>query len=97
MDVCLLCLHVVMSCVDRGLCDGLITRTEESYRVSECMWGHRNPERGPKLGMKGKGMSEGLWTVGYLVIRIDQDMIHTRRHLLTYHYSRSSDSRRPES
>jgi hypothetical protein len=34
MDVCLLCLYVVLSCVGRGLCDGLITRTEESYRVS---------------------------------------------------------------
>jgi hypothetical protein len=35
MDVCLLCLYVVLSCVGRGLCDGLITRPEESYRVSE--------------------------------------------------------------
>jgi hypothetical protein len=26
MDVCLLCLYVVLSCVGRGLCDGLITR-----------------------------------------------------------------------
>jgi hypothetical protein len=33
MDVCLLCLYVVLSCVGRGLCDGLITRPEESYRV----------------------------------------------------------------
>jgi hypothetical protein len=37
MDVCLLCLYVVLSCVDRGLCDGLITRPEESYRVSNCV------------------------------------------------------------
>jgi hypothetical protein len=36
MDVCLLCLYVVLSCVGRGLCDGLITRPEESYRVSVC-------------------------------------------------------------
>jgi hypothetical protein len=30
MDVCLLCLYeyVVLSCVGRGLCDGLITRPE---------------------------------------------------------------------
>jgi hypothetical protein len=28
------CLSVVLSCVGRGLCDGLITRPEESYRVS---------------------------------------------------------------
>jgi phage shock protein PspC (stress-responsive transcriptional regulator) len=34
MDVYLLCLYVVLSCVGRGLCDGLITRPEESYRVS---------------------------------------------------------------
>jgi hypothetical protein len=36
MDVCLLCLYVVLFCVGRGLCDGLITRPEESYRVSVC-------------------------------------------------------------
>jgi hypothetical protein len=40
MDVCLLCLYVVLSCVGRGLCNGLITRPEESYRVSVS----RNPE-----------------------------------------------------
>jgi hypothetical protein len=34
MDVCLLCLYVVLSCVGRGLCDGLITCPKESYRVS---------------------------------------------------------------
>jgi hypothetical protein len=38
MDVCLLCLYVVLSCVGRGLWDGLITRPEESYRVSNDMW-----------------------------------------------------------
>jgi hypothetical protein len=32
------CLYVVLSCVCRGLCDGLITRPEESYRVSVCVW-----------------------------------------------------------
>jgi hypothetical protein len=37
MDICLLCLYVVLSCVGRGLCDGLITRLEESYRVSVCV------------------------------------------------------------
>jgi hypothetical protein len=44
MGVCLLCL---LSCVGRGLCDGLITRPEESYSVSNCMCDYRNPERGP--------------------------------------------------
>jgi hypothetical protein len=34
MGVCLLCLYVMLSRVGRGLCDGLITRPEESYRVS---------------------------------------------------------------
>jgi hypothetical protein len=33
IDVCALCLYVVLSCVGRGLCDGLITSPEESYRV----------------------------------------------------------------
>jgi hypothetical protein len=37
MDVCLLCLYDVLSCVGRGLCDGLINRLEESYRVSVCV------------------------------------------------------------
>jgi hypothetical protein len=35
MDVCLLCLYVVLSCVGRGLCDGLVTRPEESYRMCQ--------------------------------------------------------------
>jgi hypothetical protein len=47
MDVRLLCLYIVLSCVGGGLCDGLITRPEESYRVSNCVCDHRNPERGP--------------------------------------------------
>jgi hypothetical protein len=38
MDVCLLCLYVVLSCVGIGLCDGLITRPEESYHVFNCVW-----------------------------------------------------------
>jgi hypothetical protein len=38
MDVCLLCLYIVLSCVGGGLCDWLITRPEESYRVSNCVW-----------------------------------------------------------
>jgi hypothetical protein len=46
MEVCLLCLYVVLSCVGRGLYDGLITCPEESYRVS-CMCDHRNHKRGP--------------------------------------------------
>jgi hypothetical protein len=30
-----LCFYVVLSCVGRGLCDGLITRPEESYRMCQ--------------------------------------------------------------
>jgi hypothetical protein len=45
MDDCLLCLYVILSYVGRGLCEGLVTRPEESYRVSVCVR-LRNPERG---------------------------------------------------
>jgi hypothetical protein len=31
------CFYVVLSCAGRGLCDGLITRPEESYRVHNCV------------------------------------------------------------
>jgi hypothetical protein len=44
MAVCLLCLYLVLSCVGRGLCDGLITGPEESYRVSICVI--KKPEKG---------------------------------------------------
>jgi hypothetical protein len=47
MDVCLLCLYVVLSSVGRGLCDRLITPPDESYRVSNCMCDHRNTGSGP--------------------------------------------------
>jgi hypothetical protein len=36
--MCLLCLYDVLSCVSKGLCDGLITRPEESYHVFSCVW-----------------------------------------------------------
>jgi hypothetical protein len=29
--------YMLFSCVGRGLCDGLITRPEESHRVSNCV------------------------------------------------------------
>jgi hypothetical protein len=48
MDVCLLCVYVVLSCIGRGLCDGLITRPEESYRVSNCVCDQENPKRETK-------------------------------------------------
>jgi hypothetical protein len=31
----MLCVYVVLSCVGRGLYDGLITRLEESYRMRQ--------------------------------------------------------------
>jgi hypothetical protein len=39
---------------------GLITRPEESYRVSKYICDHRNPERGPmfQLGTTGKWMNK---------------------------------------
>jgi hypothetical protein len=37
IDVRLTCLYVVLFCVGRGLYDGLISRPEESYRVSNCV------------------------------------------------------------
>jgi hypothetical protein len=37
MGVCLLCLYVLLSCVGRGLCKGMITCPEESYRVYNCV------------------------------------------------------------
>jgi hypothetical protein len=33
MDGCLLCLYAVLSCVGRGLCEKIIPRPKESYRV----------------------------------------------------------------
>jgi hypothetical protein len=54
MDVCLLCLYVVLSCVGRGLFDGLITRPEESYRVSLYVCDQETPKR------EAKGPS---WTI----------------------------------
>jgi hypothetical protein len=44
---------VVLSCVGRGLCDGLITRPE-SYRVSVCVCDQETPKR------EAKGPS---WTI----------------------------------
>jgi hypothetical protein len=37
MDICLMCLYVVLYCVGRSLCDKLITLPEESYHVSVCV------------------------------------------------------------
>jgi hypothetical protein len=49
MDVCLLCLYVVLPCVGRGLCDGLITRPEESLPCV-CMCVIKKPPKGrPKF------------------------------------------------
>jgi hypothetical protein len=38
IGVCVSYLYVVLSCVGRDLCDGLITRPEELYRLSNYVW-----------------------------------------------------------
>jgi hypothetical protein len=48
---CLLCLYVVLSCVSRGLCNGLITRPEESYRVSNCVRLRNLKKRRPRTDL----------------------------------------------
>jgi hypothetical protein len=48
------CVYILCCPVCRGLCDGLITRPEESYRVSVCVCDQETPKRG------GKGPS---WTI----------------------------------
>jgi hypothetical protein len=56
------CAYVLLPCVGRGLCDGLITCPEESYRVSNCVCDHTNPERGPmfQVGNDRKMMNDIL-------------------------------------
>jgi hypothetical protein len=60
MDVCLLCLYVVLSCVGRGLCDGLITRPEESYCVSNCVWSQKS-EKGPYVPVGNRRKMNEWW------------------------------------
>jgi hypothetical protein len=50
----------VLSCVGRGLCDGLITRPEESYRVSKYMCDHRNPKKGPYVLVGNERKMNGI-------------------------------------
>jgi hypothetical protein len=64
MDVCLLCLYVVLSCVGRGLCDGPITRPEESYHMFLNLC-DKKPQRSrtrPNLGCRAIGWMDG-WTL----------------------------------
>jgi hypothetical protein len=62
MDVCLLCLYVVLSCVGRGLCDGLIIRPEECYRVSNSvrLRNLRSRRPRPDLGCTAIGWMDGI-------------------------------------
>jgi hypothetical protein len=58
------CLSLVLSCVGRGLCDGLITRPEEFYRVSLYVWSQK-PRKGPYAPVGNyRKMSEWMtcWT-----------------------------------
>jgi hypothetical protein len=43
------CCVYVLSCVGRGLCDMLITRPEESYRVSLCVCDQESRKGRPKI------------------------------------------------
>jgi hypothetical protein len=54
----ILCVYVVLSCVGRGLYAGLITRPEESYRVSNVMCVIKKPQKRrprPDLGRTAIG------------------------------------------
>jgi hypothetical protein len=62
MDVCLLCLYVVLSCVGRGLCDGLITRPEEFYRVSCICVITETPKNGPYVPSWEPKENDDQWT-----------------------------------
>jgi hypothetical protein len=46
MDVCLLCLYVLLSCVGKGLCNGLITRLGVLSCVLLHVWSQK-PRKGP--------------------------------------------------
>jgi hypothetical protein len=47
-----LCLNVVVFCVGTGLCDELITRSKESYYVSNKIKKPRKGRLGPCMGRK---------------------------------------------
>jgi hypothetical protein len=50
--------YVMLTCVGRGLCNGLISRPEESYRVSVCVCVIKKPQRRrlwPDLGCRAIG------------------------------------------
>jgi hypothetical protein len=88
MDVCLLCLSVVLS-VGRGLCDGLITRPEEFYRVSVCDQETPKGALCSKLGTTGKKKlkrkSGRMFTRNFLKIR--QRVKMQRRQIRGYNAS----------
>jgi hypothetical protein len=52
MDVCLLCVYVVLSCVGRGLCDGLITGAEETSKRGG---------QGSNMGCSATGKKNAAW------------------------------------
>jgi hypothetical protein len=68
MDVCLLCLYVVLSCVGRGLRDGPIIRPEESYRVSNSVWlrNLNTEEAKARFGLLSHWMDG--WMDGYVAL-----------------------------
>jgi hypothetical protein len=60
MNVCVLCLYVLLFCVGRGLCNRLFTRPEESYCMS--FYVIKKPQRRrPRLnlGCRAVGWMDG--------------------------------------
>jgi hypothetical protein len=58
------CCVYMLCCVGRGLCDGLITRPEESYRVSVCVCEIKKPRKGrPKSILDYKRLWMNEWTL----------------------------------
>jgi hypothetical protein len=75
MFVCCVYIRIVLSCVGRGLCDGLITRPEESYRMSNCVWLRNLKKRRsrPDLGCRAVGR-KGHTEVGQVSLRTCWDL-----------------------
>jgi hypothetical protein len=72
------CVYVVFSCVCRGLCDGLITRPEESHRVSLYVWSQK-PRKGPYV--PAGNLKENEWMNARLRKRYETS-VSTARHWL---------------
>jgi hypothetical protein len=91
--VCLLCLYVVLSCVGRGFCDGLITCPEESCRVFKSLW-LRNLKRGFQGPIWAVVPLDGWMhaSVGVIVLITVNELILTTSSIsFREHYERSKN------